>query len=290
MASIKADINKGRLAVRRAYSSSDIVVLTVTFMVFFFVTSAYFIVAFLIEEGPRYSSQPRMLLAGVLGALMGGAILFVILLLLGMFVIRMQRQTMLGNSLQVEYSDYAWLRDWANQVSADLEMPRTEILVTQDPLINAYAFGFIRPYNIILNSGSVRYLTKDELKVVVVHEMAHIKYGHTKALLYLQPFMSIPVVGVIFSWLGGFWKRRAEYTADRLALMYMENSELVKNSLVKVHVGPDVAESMNETARQWLQYTSDRPMNRFAQTFSGHPFLVRRISHIDRWKSIVEAK
>lgn len=93
---------------------------------------------------------------------------------------------MLGNSLQVEFSDFAWLRDWANTVAADLEMPRVEIFVTQDPMINAYAFGFIKPYTIVLNSGSIRYLTHDELKTVVVHEMGHIKYGHTHAAIIVS--------------------------------------------------------------------------------------------------------
>ena len=70
--------------------------------------------------------------------------------------------------------------------------------------------------------------------------------------------------------------------------MYLGDSELVKKSLIKVHVGPDAADSMNEVARQWMQYTAERPMNHFAQTFSDHPFLVRRLSQIDYWKGVVE--
>ena len=205
-----------------------------------------------------------------------------------MFMVRMMHQQMLGNALQVEYSAYAWLRDWANQVSADLEMPQVEIFITQNPVMNAYAFGFARPYSIVLHSGSIRYLTEDELKVVVVHEMAHIKYRHANANVYLMPFLSIPIISVLGSWISGFWHRRAELTADRLALMYLGDSELVKKSLIKVHVGPDAADSMNEVARQWMQYTAERPMNHFAQTFSDHPFLVRRLSQIDYWKGVVE--
>lgn len=53
-------------------------------------------------------------------------------------------------------------------------IPRIEIFVTQDPVINAYAFGFSVPTSIVLHSGSIRYLTHDELKPSVVHEMAHI--------------------------------------------------------------------------------------------------------------------
>lgn len=279
---------KGQLAVKRAYSSSDLIVLATTFLVFFILTSGYFIVNYFVDTAREQEVTAMTLVIGLIGVAVGAVIFFVVALLIGMFMLKMQRQIMLGNSLQVEYSAFAWLRDWANEVSADLEMPRVEIFVTQDPVINAYAFGFIRPYTIVLHSGSIRYLTHDELKAVVVHEMGHIKYGHTAASLYLMPFMNVPLLGAVFTWLAGFWQRRTELTCDRLALMYMADSELVKNALIKVHVGPDVAGSMNDVARQWLQYTAERPMNRFAQTFSTHPFLVRRLSQLDIWKGVVE--
>lgn len=277
--------SKGQLAVARANMPSDNTVLAVTFIGFFFMTSAYFIFTaladhFHAEETSVMTEQVPLWLRLII-ALFSGAILFGVILLVGMFFIRMERQKMLGNAMQVEYSDYAWLRDWANVTAADLGLPRVEIFVTQNPVINAYAFGFMNPYCIVLHSGSIRYLTPDELKAVVIHEMGHIKYKHTIAMLYLQPFLALPFVSSVSGWLAGFWQRRTEYTADRLALTYTEDPELVKNALVKVYIGPDVAEGMNETARQWQRYTANRPMNRFAQTLSDHPYLVRRLDHID---------
>lgn len=277
--------NRGSEAVAKAKLEGDYVVLGVTFVVLFLITSAYFVISFFQSQATQLV-DPLEILVGFLGSLIGGFILFVLLLLLGMFFVKMARQTMLGNSLQVEYSDYAWLRDWANQAATDIGMPRVEIFVTQNPIMNAYAFGFSRPYCIVLHSGSIRYLSKEELKAIVIHEMAHIKYGHTTALVFLQPFISLPIVSIFTGWITGFWQRRAELTSDRLALMYMGDSELVKNALIKVHVGPDVADAMNQTARDWLQYNAERPMNRLAQTFSSHPFLVRRISHIDKYAAI----
>lgn len=278
--------SKGQLAVARAAMSSDNTVLAVTFIGFFFMTSAYFIFTALAEhfhaEETSVMTEQVPLWLRLIIALFSGAILFGAILLVGMFFIRMERQKMLGNAMQVEYSDYAWLRDWANVTAADLGLPRVEIFVTQNPVINAYAFGFMNPYCIVLHSGSIRYLTPDELKAVVIHEMGHIKYKHTIAMLYLQPFLMLPFVSSVSGWLAGFWQRRTEYTADRLALTYTEDPELVKNALVKVHIGPDVAEGMNETARQWQRYTANRPMNRFAQTLSDHPYLVRRLDHIDK--------
>lgn len=284
----KDTLTKGQLAVQRAFSSSDLVVLTMTFLVFFLAAGAYFIITYLVDLFSAGTVTFTDFIIGLIGVGIGAAAFFALMIAVGMVILKVQRQIMLGNSLQVEYSAFAWLRDWSNEVARDLEMPRVEIFVTQDPVINAYAFGFIRPYTIVLNSGSIRYLSRDELKTVVVHEMGHIKYGHTVASLYLTPFMSIPVLGTVFTWLAGFWHRRTEFTCDRLALMYMADAELVKNALIKVHVGPDVASSMNDVARQWLQYNAERPMNRLVQTLSTHPFLVRRLSQIDVWKHLVE--
>ena len=204
------------------------------------------------------------------------------LMIFMMVLIRMMRQEFLGNCLQIEFSDYAWLRDWANTVSADLRMPHVEIFVTQNPFINAFALGFMRPYNIVLNSGAIRYLTDDEIRVVVLHEMAHIKYGHTKVRVYTGAIAALPFFGPVFDWMLNFFYRRAEYTCDSLAYFYIGNPELIKQALIKVHVGPDVACSFNEIARQWQQHHTNNLFNLFTQTFSTHPFLVRRLSNIDQ--------
>lgn len=281
---------KGRIAVERARMTSDNVVLGVIFSIFFLLTFGYFIYSYFDEVVKRLGSV----------TFLGGAIGFVVAFILGciflasslgagMFLTRMMRQQMLGNSLEVQYSAYAWLRDWSNEVAADLEMPQVEIFITQNPVINAYAFGFARPYAIVLHSGSIRYLTEDELKVIVVHEMAHIKYKHTDASVYLMPFLIAPIINMAGNWIAGFWCRRTEFTADRLALAYIGDAALVKNALIKVHVGPDVAKDMNDVARQWLQYKAERPMNRFAQTFSDHPYLVRRLSQVDYWDAAFHA-
>lgn len=216
-----------------------------------------------------------------------GSIMSIIIFLVGAFIVilvftRMMRQMYLGNALQIEYSDYAWLRKWSNQVAQDLRMPKVEIMVSQDPYMNAATIGFKAPYTIILNSGAIRYLNDEQLKAIVVHEMAHVKYHHTQIGTYTSILRLIPGLGGLFGWVLDFWSRRIELTADRLALCYLQNPELVKMALIRVHVGPDVAESFNEIARKWQAHMTDNVFNRFTQTFSNHPFLVRRLQHIDR--------
>lgn len=216
-----------------------------------------------------------------ISSVIGYGLVIAVALAVILTIIRMMRQQYLGNALQVEYSDYAWLREWSNRVATDLAMPRVEIMIVQDPVMNAFAFGFAAPYTIVLHSGSVRWLSEEQLKAVVVHEMAHVKYHHTQIGTYLTLLRMIPGVGVVNGWFLDFWSRRAEYTADRLAVAYLSDKVLVKEALIGLHVGPDVAASFNEVARQWQVYTTDSYFNRFTQTFSSHPFLVRRLQAID---------
>ncbi len=289
-------------AVAQAHSQRDYVVLAIgivasmSLMALVFMTSiASFIYGAEMAEESVVVSDP---VAELVGNVIGVGIIIAVVLALILTLIRMMRQQMLGNALQVEYSDYAWLREWSNQVAGDLHMPRVEIMVTQDPVINAYAFGFASPYTIVLHSGSIRWLTHNQLKVVVVHEMAHIKYHHTQIGAYLNLLRMVPALGTINGWMLDFWSRRAELTADRLALCYLQDAELVKESLIGVHVGPDVAKSFNGIARQWQVYMTNNYFNRFTQTFSSHPFLVRRLQHLDvkqavfssTWKSVKPSK
>lgn len=268
-------------AVTKARNTGDIWVLVGCLAIIGVILTSIIVIAFIIALIAESQGNTDEGIWSFVGTFVGYGIFAALILVIVLVTIRMMRQMFLGNALQIEYSDYAWLRDWSNQVASDLNMPRVEMFVTQDPVINAFAVGFARPYNIVLNSGAIRYLTHEELKAVVVHEMGHVKFGHTATKTYLTVFRSIPLIGGLASWILDFWGRRAELTADRLAVCYLRDSELVKNSLVKVHVGPDVAASFNDVARQWQAHNTNNFFNKITQTFSSHPFLVRRLQHID---------
>lgn len=282
-------------AVEKARRPSDNGVLAICLSVIFAILLAILGFVYLLQLGAEYAQDELgpYFYAEEQPATFGDTFFTWVFIALALLVfilvtIRVIRQMNLGNALQVEYSDYAWLRDWSNKVAEDLNMPQVEIFVTQDPFINAYALGFMKPYNIVLNSGSIRYMSKEELKVIVVHEMAHVKYKHTNVSAYLAVLRSVPIIGAVFSWVLDFWSRRTELTSDRLSLAYIGDVELVKSALIKIHVGPDVAESFNDVARQWQAYNTTSSFNRFSQTFFSHPFLVRRLAHVDTYAHLVD--
>ena len=65
---------------------------------------------------------------------------------------------------------------------AILDMPVPQLYVDQRPFANAHTFGVESPI-IVLYSGLLDLLDEDEWRVVMGHELGHIKAGH---VLYRQ--------------------------------------------------------------------------------------------------------
>jgi len=213
------------------------------------------------------------------------AILLAVVLGTIMITIRMQRQIMLANALNIRFSSMSWLHNYAISVCSDLNIPPMEIFIIQQPMLNAYAFGFMKPYCVVLHSGAVDGLTPDELKSIVVHEIGHIAYKHTSIGIYLAPLYSIPFFGGIFTWIFGFWSRRAEKTADRLSVAYTADPDVVISALIKVHVGPNVTKYATIEGITNQLTESNNGFNLVSETFSTHPYLVRRAQAIYEFAS-----
>ena len=121
-------LTKGQRAVKRAFSSSDLVVLTMTFLTFFLATTGYFLVSFFLDETNNVTSSLVSLVFGLIGLAIVAVMFFGTALIIGMIIIKMQRQMMLGNALQIEYSAYAWLRDWQMTSRATSKCPALRFL------------------------------------------------------------------------------------------------------------------------------------------------------------------
>lgn len=267
-------------AVKVSRSKKDVYVLAISLCIFGALTSAYGLVRLIIAFASADSSTwLDLFVTEILYWLVWVGVLAVILGLV-MLVIRLQRQQFLANALNVRHSNIAWLKAWSDGVSKDLDMPQLELFIVQEPYLNAFAFGFMKPYCIVLHSAVIDQLTHDELKAVVCHEMAHIYFRHTNITVYLAPLSALPLAGPFIAWLFGFWSRRAELTADRLAVAYLQKPELMFQALLKIHMGPDVA-GRASIEGVWAQLSeSSSALNQFAESLGSHPFLVRRALNI----------
>ena len=105
---------KGQAAVERARASTDNIVLGVTFGVFFLLTFGYSIASYFFRLNERtnsvsayFTGRPNVVLE-LLVLVVSVVVFLAVALGIGMLITRVMRQQMLGNSLEVQYSDYAW--------------------------------------------------------------------------------------------------------------------------------------------------------------------------------------
>jgi uncharacterized membrane protein YkvA (DUF1232 family) len=108
-----------------------------------------------------------------------------------------------------------------------------------------YTYGLEPPYTLALGSDLAEVLDDEELVVVVGRELGHILFEHA----FLSSLMGgmlygIGVSGYLWGAVLGYWRRFAEWTADRVALLVCGELEPVVCTVVKLSSG-DLAREVN---------------------------------------------
>ncbi|MBC8102353.1 MAG: M48 family metalloprotease [Cytophagales bacterium] len=193
---------------------------------------------------------------------------------------------------------------------AVLDLPTVPALfLTQTPIVNAFAMGRENP-TVVLHTGLVELLTEEELLGVIAHELGHVHCGHTvyrlMALLVelliryggmklgVGDILSMPIQASLLE-----WTRKAEFSADRAAILVTQNPEAVFSTLFKLTGGsPKIFNMMDrdEYLKQAEEY--DRAdtgrLDRFYKTLieagKTHPIPVLRARETLRYGESDEYK
>jgi Zn-dependent protease with chaperone function len=221
----------------------------------------------------------------------------------------------MGNSIQVGPRQYASVYQIFRECLRDLDITAEPTLfVSQAPLVNAYALGQERPC-VVLNTGLLDLLSEVELRSVIAHELGHVKCGHT-TLTQMAMWASMVVAGLAELTFGlsslvstglllafAEWQRKAELTADRAALLVVDQLDPVMQSMMRLAGGS--SKYLNETSLAEFVSQSDRYQeldqdglnqvykfflynNVSGGTFLTHPFTVERISYLRDWSNSSE--
>ena len=222
---------------------------------------------------------------------------------------RPQQILLMGNDLKVGPRQYATLYGIYRQCLRDLDMsPEPNLYVSQNPSANAYSLGSEHPY-IVLNTALLDLLDEEEIRVILAHELGHLKCDHS---ILIQ--MSFWVMGAA-NFLGGItlglgkaittglvyafyeWRRKAELSADRAALLVSDDLNLVLRTLMKCAGGSQkyLHEcNLEEFIRQgeaYRQLDQDN-LNQIYKfliynggngSFLTHPFSVERVHYLQEW-------
>lgn len=190
-----------------------------------------------------------------------------------------------------------------------LDLPEPSLFVSQTPIANAFALGRENP-TMVLHTGLVELLTEDELLAVIAHEMGHIHCGHTVYRLMALVLQLLAKLGDIRLGLGDLfslplraalleWTRKAEFSADRAAILVVQDPEIVFSALFKLTGGsPKIFEQMDR--EEYLKQAEDyeRPdwsrLDKFYKVMlesdKTHPIPVLRAKEVLRWGGTDEYK
>jgi Zn-dependent protease with chaperone function len=216
--------------------------------------------------------------------------------LFGVFGEKPIRLAFQANAVKVGPRQFPEIHEQYQEVLKVLDAPSYDLFVSQTPLVNAGAYGMKQPF-IVLNSGAVRLLTRDEMIFLLGHELGHIMSGHvlyrTMTVLLLQlATMGFPIVGlaaraVLIGLLE--WMRKAELSSDRAGLLTGQDPEVALSTLMKLAGGGyDNETNLNEFMIQADEYrkggdVADAVFKILNLLGSTHPFHVLRAAELRDW-------
>ena len=223
---------------------------------------------------------------------------------------RAARMYCMSDNVRVGPKQFRQLHEILVESCEILDMPVPQLYVDQLPFVNAYTFGVESPI-IVLYSGLIDLLDEDEWRVIIGHELGHIKSKH---VMYRQIaeflFRLLSMLGGRTLGLGRaagmglfaaffHWYRQSELTADRAALLVSQDPIAVQNTLMKLAGGSRrLFEQMDheaflEQGREYQELGKDFLNQLFAmgQTLRmTHPFPAVRALEADGWAKSNEWK
>lgn len=222
---------------------------------------------------------------------------------------RPQLVYLMGNNIQVGPRQYSSIYQMFRECVRDLDIePEPTLFVAQNPVANSYALGQEHPY-IVINTGLLELLTPAEIRAVLAHELGHIKCGHTILIqMAMWAMNAASMLGEFTFGLGNLvsssliyafyeWRRKAELSADRAALLVTDDLNTVMRSMLKVAGGSNKYAnecSLEEFIKQSENYQAldEDGLNQVykflmyngaAGGMLSHPFPVERLHYLRQW-------
>lgn len=214
-----------------------------------------------------------------------------------------------GSSVRVSPKQFSRLYAMLRESCAVLDVPEPALYVMQAGDINAFTSGHNNPF-IVVNTGLLELLDDDEILGILAHELGHIKCGH---VLYMQMARFIgpllQAVGSVTLGVGKLvgmgvesalliWSRRAELSADRAALLVLQDARPCVTMLMRLAGGSrrwmdqlDPEQFLNQARayREGMDQNMTDRIYRFLGTIgTTHPVCVERAREVDEYANSQE--
>ena len=208
-----------------------------------------------------------------------------------------------AQTVRVSESQCLQLYTQLREACAILDMPEPELYIAQNPAPNALTSGHDHPY-IIINSGLLDLLNEDEVLAVVAHELGHIKSGHALYKTMARGInLVLSVIGDMTLGIGKLigrsieatlleWDRKSEFTADRSALLVVQDPQVMLTLMMKF-AGGTLFQRNQMNAQEFLKQADlyeevdtnllNRVYKTLLVTSVNHPLTIVRAREIINW-------
>lgn len=193
---------------------------------------------------------------------------------------------------------YAILKDTCET----LQIPEPEMFLEMDPIPNAYTYGDTKPF-VVVNSGIIDLLSKEELRAVIAHECGHILCRHVlyhslASLLVsagggIGGLFGIGIISEPLQWALMYWVRRSEFSADRVAAYVTNDADVVARTMMRLAGGGtritervDMEQFVKQAA-DYQKFMKDSGKSKFLQNWVikdvSHPYPAVRAAEVKKW-------
>lgn len=192
--------------------------------------------------------------------------------------------------------------------------------VIEDSALNAFATGF-KPEKsyVVVTTGLIKKLSRQEIEGVLAHELAHIKNQDIKLMLYIAGLLGVFtllgtmcyymtffsrssskdgdqykivtfILWILFALIAPFFtmlfklymSRKREYLADATGAMFTRYPKGLASALEKIKNDPDpLVDKANKATAHLFISTPFRKKKFFANAFSTHPPIDERIDRLN---------
>jgi len=206
-----------------------------------------------------------------------------IIVLFGLFLVTIFTSALFigyirANGVKLGPNQFPHIYERAEKISMDMGLKKTPdiYVIESSGVLNAFATRFFGKNMVTIYSGIFELIKdghEEELHFVLAHEFAHIKRNHIVKNLLLFPGRFVPFLAEAYS-------RGCEYTCDRMAAAYIQNTEAATNGLTMLSVGKELYREVNKEAYIQQLQEENSLFVWLSEKLSTHPPLPKRIDQL----------
>jgi len=208
----------------------------------------------------------------------GSALFVAAMVALSYFRTRSHHKNLIESAYPITTKTEPEFTDLVKSCSKRLKSDSFHMYVAPGKTLNAYTFGLFEPYGVVLYSGLVRIMDKDELRFIIGHELGHVCLGHTWLNSLVggmagipSPYLAAAILYFSFRW----WNRACEYSADRAGMLACGKPKKAESALIKLFAARSGGDLQQVLAL--IDAEDDRLENNLAEMISTHPMTISRL-------------